>query len=612
MSDLSNKIEAHDRTIYEVLNAKKYSVDYFQREYNWGTRHIEQLITDLTTAFLNEYSPRHTRSDGTNYNNYYLGPFVISGKDGNRSIIDGQQRLTSITLFLIYLNNLQKSLGISEPLEPLIFSDLRGVKSFNIQVEERVHCLERLFSQGEYQVRADDDESTKTMVARYNDITAAFPEEIKGDVLPFFLDWLKYNVVLVEIIAYSDDNAYTIFETMNDRGLNLTPTEMLKGFVLSRFKDAAKRQKANISWKQAIQNLHDYDKDEDQRFFQAWLRSQYADTIRPGRAGSQNEDFEKIGTRFHSWVRDNLGTMLLNPESADDFENFVNKNLLFYLNAYLKILKAEVNLQNILEHVYYIKRWGIATSLSYPLLLAPLKIGDDDAVVTLKIDMVARYIETFVVRRSLNFRKFAASSIRYTMYTLVKEIRNKDVDELRQILSDKLRDMDEGWDGVASFRMHSQNKAFVKFLLSRITAFVSKSAGGNDTFETYFHSPNGKPYEVEHVWADKFDEHIDEFRQKMDFDEYRNRLGGLVLLPRGTNQSYGAKTYPEKLQHYVKENLVVKSLSSLTYANNPNFTNMYLGLDLPFEFHNEFKRADIDKRQLLYKRICETIWAVKT
>ncbi len=72
-----------------------------------------------------------------------------------------------------------------------------------------------------------------------------------------------------------------------------------------------------------------------------------------------------------------------------------------------------------------------------------------------------------------------------------------------------------------------------------ITIFVSKSAGGNDTFETYFHSPNGKPYEVEHIWAGKFDEHIDEFRQKMDFDEYRNRLGGLVLVPRGTNQSYG-------------------------------------------------------------------------
>ncbi|HNP96891.1 MAG TPA: DUF262 domain-containing protein, partial [Cyclobacteriaceae bacterium] len=90
-----------------------------------------------------------------------------------------------------------------------------------------------------------EDESTKNMAARYDDIEKSFPEEIKNDVLPFFIDWLKYNVVLVEIIAYSDENAYTIFETMNDRGLNLTPTEMLKGFILSKFSDSRKRQKAN-------------------------------------------------------------------------------------------------------------------------------------------------------------------------------------------------------------------------------------------------------------------------------------------------------------------------------------------------------------------------------
>ena len=51
------------------------------------------------------------------------------------------------------------------------------------------------------------------MAERYMDIEDAFPEELKGDVqLPFFIDWLKENVILVEIVAYSDDNAYTIFE----------------------------------------------------------------------------------------------------------------------------------------------------------------------------------------------------------------------------------------------------------------------------------------------------------------------------------------------------------------------------------------------------------------
>ena len=101
MSKLTNKIEAHDRKVCEVLENKKYTVDYFQREYNWQKKHIEQLIADLTNAFLNEYKEGDARTEGENYNNYYLGPFVVSEKEGQRSIIDGQQRLTSLTLLLI-------------------------------------------------------------------------------------------------------------------------------------------------------------------------------------------------------------------------------------------------------------------------------------------------------------------------------------------------------------------------------------------------------------------------------------------------------------------------------------------------------------------------------
>ena len=300
MSKLENKIEARHRNLFDVLNEQKYTVDYFQREYSWGEKHIEELVTDLTSAFLNEYAPGDKRKEVENYNNYYLGPFVVSSKDGKRSIIDGQQRLTSLTLFLIYLNNLQKELGESQKIESLIFSEKYDEKSFNITVEERTPCLEALFNYGSYTPAETDDESTANMAERYQDIVEAFPEELKNDAFPFFIDWLKYNVIMVEIIAYSDENAYTIFETMNDRGLNLTPSEMLKGFILSRFDHADKRQKANELWKKAMMELKAFEKDEDQRFFQSWLRAQYADTIRPGKAGSKNEDFEKTGTRFHS------------------------------------------------------------------------------------------------------------------------------------------------------------------------------------------------------------------------------------------------------------------------------------------------------------------------
>lgn len=612
MSRLENKIEANNRSILEVLDNKKYTVDYYQREYSWEQTHIEQLVTDLCNAFLDNYAPEHQRQDVADYNSYYLGPFVLSEKSGKRSIIDGQQRLTSLTLFLIYLNNKQKELGLNEAISGMIFSEQFGQKSFNIDVPERTACLDALFNQGEYTPPEDTDASTINMVARYQNICDAFPvDRIDENVLPLFIDWLKWLVVLVEIVAYSDENAYTIFETMNDRGLNLTPTEMLKGFLLSKYRDDNKRKQSNDFWKQTIIDLKVFDKEEDQRFIQAWLRAKYAESIRQSKAGSLNEDFEKIGTRFHNWVRDNLSRMNLAKTGENEFDAFINTEFRYYVNAYKRLRNAEETFTPELDSIHYIYQWGIASSLSYPLMLAPLKTTDSVDLANQKMNLVAKYIDIFCVRRSVNFRNFSASSIRYTMYNLVKEIRNKDYSELVEIFDKKLSEMDEQWSGFEWFRLHGQNGRFVKYLLSRLSGYIDGLAGENTDFATYYHATNGKPYEIEHLWANNFDNHRDEFEQLNDFNDARNSIGALVLLPRGTNQSYSDKPYTEKVEHYIKENLLVKSLHPLAYENNPNFNKLISHNGLAFRAHAEMKIADVQTRRDLYRQIAEQIWCLE-
>ncbi|OBU21234.1 DUF262 domain-containing protein [Photobacterium aquimaris] len=612
MSRLENKIEANNRSILEVLDNKKYTVDYYQREYSWEQTHIEQLVTDLCNSFLDNYEPTHQRQDVADYNSYYLGPFVLSEKGGKKSIIDGQQRLTSLTLFLIYLNNKQKELGLNEAISGMIFSEQFGQKSFNINVPERTECLNALFNQGAYTPPDNADASTVNMVERYQNICDAFPEDIINvEVLPLFLDWLRWLVVLVEIVAYSDENAYTIFETMNDRGLNLTPTEMLKGFLLSKYRDDDKRKQSNEFWEKTIIELKAYDKEEDQRFVQAWLRAKYAESIRQSKAGSLNEDFEKIGTRFHNWVRDNLTKIGLAKAGEAEFDAFINTEFRYYVNAYKRLHNAEETFNPELDSIHYIYQWGIATSLSYPLMLAPLKTTDSVDLANKKMNLVAKYIDIFCVRRSINFRTFSSSSIRYTMYNLVKEIRNKDYDELLVIFDKKLTEMDEQWNGFEWFRLHGQNGRFVKYLLSRLSGYVDGLAGENTNFATYYHAANGKPYEIEHLWANNFDNHRDEFEQLNDFNDTRNSIGALVLLPRGTNQSYSDKPYVEKAPHYIKENLLVKSLHPLAYENNPNFNKLLSHNGLAFKPHPEMKIIDVQSRCDLYRQISEQIWCLQ-
>ena len=606
---LKNKIEASDKSISALLKDQKFTIDYFQREYRWQEKHLKLLIEDLTSTFLKSYDSSHKRSEVANYLSYYLGPVVFS-KDydtGRKSIIDGQQRITSITLLLIYLDQLQKNSQNKVNISELVFSEQYGIKSFNMTDDDREPCLKGLFEKGEYIPNSNDSETIYNIVDRYNDIEDAFPVELTKDALPYFIDWFAQNVIIVEIIAYSDDNAYLIFETMNDRGLNLTPTEMLKGFVLSKVADKKQRNEINAIWKEEIQNLHEYDEDADQRFFQAWFRGKYAVTIRSGKVDSEDKDFELIGSRFHNWFKDNHKT-LFNLNSSEDFYEFFKNQFPFYVKWFINICKAEIDIDINMPHVYYVKNWGIAVSLQNPLLLASVNFSDNNNEIAKKIDFVSRYIETFTVRRAVNFRKFGQTSIKYTMFNLVKLIRSNDLNSLRLNLFNEVAKIPEKWDAVSDFGLHGQNGKFVKHLLCRITGYLDNVIGKSTSYETY-HDPIGKQFEIEHIWANKFAEHKAEFDQITEFQEWRNSIGGLILLPQGTNQSFSSDKYKDKLEHYLKENVYAQTLHPNNYVKNPNFLNSPIIQSLKFTAHPEFLKKDNEERTELVKRICENIWS---
>ncbi|SEB79171.1 Uncharacterized conserved protein, contains ParB-like and HNH nuclease domains [Maribacter dokdonensis] len=608
---LKNKIEANDTSIKLLLKDEKFYIDYFQREYRWEEKHIKTLIEDLTNTFLKSYKEGDRPEDVANYQNYYLGPvvFSVNPDTAKKSIIDGQQRITSITLLLIYLNHQQRNFEEEEKvsISDLIFSVKHRVKSFNMTDENREDCLKALFEIGSYVAKDDDDETIINMVDRYHDIHDSFPEEINAKALPYFIDWFVENVVIVEITAYSDENAYTIFETMNDRGLNLTPTEMLKGYVLSKITDRKKRNEINDIWKAEMIKLHDYSKNADQSFFHAWFRAKYAVSIRPGKAGSQNQDFELIGTGFHSWFKDNHSD-LFDLNNAEEFYTFFKDSFPFFVKYYLKAWKARQEFEPRMPHLTYINSWGIADSLQEPMLMAAINHGEKEELIFQKIDAVARFIETFTVRRSVNYKKFGQTAIKYTMFNIIKLIRNNELNDLYSNLSKEINDIPQNWSAVQDFRLHGMNRKFVKHLLSRISSHMDKQVG-KDTSYVAYHHPKGKQFEIEHIWADKFDEHKSEFDQLNDFRDWRNKIGALILLPNGTNQSFNSDRYEDKIQHYLKENTYAQTLHSSYYEKNPNFLNSNSIKSLGFKHHDDFKKSDIVERTALVERICEQIWA---
>lgn len=592
------------KTIRELLNGQKYAIDYYQRDYKWESKQVYELIDDFSGKFFESFEPAHDRSEVEKYGHYFLGSIIISSKSGQKYIIDGQQRLTTLTILLIFLNNVQKESDNKVPINELIYSEKYSKKSFNLNVEERIFCMEALFS-GEEPDLDKAPESVQNIAARYHDIEEYFPDSLKNDVLPYFLDWLLENVHLVEITAYSDEDAYTIFETMNDRGLSLTPTDMLKGYLLANITDEGRRSQAAEIWKKYISDLQSIEKEEDANFFKAWLRSQYASTIRERKRNAQPGDFDRLGTEFHRWIRENKEDLTL--LKSEDFYKFITRDMAFYANWYLKIRKASSELTAGLEEIYFNARHEF--TLQYPVLLAPIKQGEDEALSLKKIRIVASFIDILIARRISNYKDISASTVQYAMFLVMRDIRGKSTSEIVNILTKRLQDdMAPFSSSEHPFALHGMNRKPIHRILARITDYIERESGMPSRYVEYATGRGAKGYEVEHIWADHPERHTDEFTHPADFQNIRNRFGGLLLLPKNFNQSYSDLPYEKKIDHYYSQNLLARSLHPKCYERNPGFLAFVKKSGLPFKAYPVFKKADNDERQTLYSAIAEQIW----
>ncbi|TQE99550.1 MAG: DUF262 domain-containing protein [Spiribacter salinus] len=597
------EIRGDAKNIRSLLGGAKYAIDYYQREYRWARKQITELIDDLAEKFSGSHEERNERSAVEGYGHYFLGSIIISDKDGHKYIIDGQQRLTSLTLLLIYIHRQLEDDEQKGQLTDLIFSQKYGKRSFNLDVPERAACMDALFTGQPFEENGHP-ESVRNILHRYQDIDDYFPEELSGPNLPFFADWLIENVHLVEITAYSDADAYTIFETMNDRGLSLTPTDMLKGYLLANITDQEVRTRTSKVWRDHIARLQDIGKEEDADAIKAWLRGQHARTIRERKRDARPRDFDLIGTEFHRWVRDHEQDLGL--KASTDFARFIEQDFSFYARWYARIRAAAETLTPGMETVFYNAQNNF--TLQYPVLLAALSRSDSEENILRKIRITAGYLDIVIARRVWNWKATAYSNMQYNMFLVIKNIRGKPPTALAETLMARLVEDDDSFAGNDRFHLHGMNGKPIHRLLARMTDYIETCSGRSSRYPEYITRRGKNGYEVEHIWANHFERHSDEFGHPTDFAEYRNRIGGLLLLPKSFNASYGDLPYEKKREHYLKQNLLAQSLHELAYQNDPGFKRFVNESGLPFRPHPEFRKADLDARQALYGQIAEQVW----
>jgi Restriction Enzyme Adenine Methylase Associated/Protein of unknown function (DUF1524) len=222
--------------------------------------------------------------------------------------------------------------------------------------------------------------------------------------------------------------------------------------------------------------------------------------------------------------------------------------------------------------------------------------------------MVAGWTDIFVARRMVNYRNFGYNTVAYTMFNYMKDIRDLDVAELSEVLGSKLAELEDGFAAVPNLRLTQRNGNHIKYLLARISAWLEAQCGGTLTFEDLVSRTRRHPFEIEHIWA-KMPERHPEFPTEEAFLDQRNGFGGLLLLPKDFNASYGARLYPDKLDHYFGQNVLARSLHPKCYEHNPTFLRLRDQYSLAFSpIPGDFTVLSFSEREELYRQLCEIIW----
>jgi hypothetical protein len=600
----SAPVEGRGCTVHQLFNGHRYRLDYYQREYTWRTENVRRLLEDLHRRFSAEWNARHDRRDTSRYKPYFLGPYVYFQDGDTTYLVDGQQRVTTLHLLLILIRKLlaeQDAVGEASQLETLICNVMYGERRYTIDIAERAPLLDALMNGKTYEVRTGDPPSVRNLWERYGDLEAQFPPELAGEALPYFHDWLLHRVGLVGIEAHDQGHGWEIFETMNDRGLQLSPVDLLKSFLLAQ-SEHTQHRRLNETWRKAMTGLSalggmgaatDYVK--------ALLVGRYADP-------SDADDLTRIEISFHEWIRGNLPRMHLARPA--DFAAFVTGEFAPFAEAYCTLLRAaqSPDSNTDLHSLFFNNVNGISNQ--FRLIFAAVRRGDSPDQIRAKARRVADYLDLLYVHRIIAGHSAHPSELDIVIRDLIPKLRDAaDLEAVTGLLGADLSADLRDFADVRTFGLGTDNRRQVHYLLARLTAFVETECGRPDRVGEYLDEQ--RSHQIEHIWANHFDRYQDLIKSPAAFDRSRNRFGGLLLLHRSDNASYRDEPYGAKVEYYRGQNLLAASLHPTTHRRNPAFTGFLKRYDLAGlmrPYPGDFDDMAILNRQDLYRRLCEIVW----
>jgi uncharacterized protein with ParB-like and HNH nuclease domain len=500
-TSIRSLITPQDQTLRAVFNAQRsYFIDIYQREYKWTAENVSMLLNDIEVRF-NLHQRTKTRPTEIQahvldkFEPYFLNTYLTSTTAANTSIVDGQQRLTTLLLILIKFYHILKAAETvpenkgktfaSKVVEQLIFEtdDFGAAERFKIFNENREAAFKAL-AEGGIVVRTDQ---TRTGIAEnYALISQYYDEFLKGDQpgtfdlvkTTYYLTYLLDRISIVEIRIERQSNVAMIFEVVNDRGLGLKPYEILKGKLIGGLAGDQKEE-ANTIWtglqeryfKAELKNTTEKTLSLD-LFFQTFFRAKFADT---------ENDYEKFEGDYHYEI-------YRNPRVRKYFCDFQDQALLFdricgdikyFADLYLELRTSY-------EHEPLIFNKLLDQNQQYLLIVSAT--NKDDTERAAKIEGVAAKFDQFHTTLRL-LDAYDSNSFQRLIYPLNKDLRGKALAEAKplfdkalisSLVADNVVQPNQCTDAAAIFDyerfkgVRNQSTNFSKYVLMRIDRYLAQ------------------------------------------------------------------------------------------------------------------------------------------
>ncbi len=569
------EFKANNQKIKEVLftDSNKFRIPRYQRPYSWGFDQINEFWNDLTN----------------DKESYFLGGFIFnyeSEKEGYIDVIDGQQRILTITIFQSVLRDI--CMGLNKKLSDAIQQYAIGFQdSYELSYTFKVEVGDSTKSYFEKYIQAfennihDNKGSTKEEKSIYNayiffhtQIAKIINDKPDKDSKIKWINNIRrrlddLNVIKIEI--QSEEDAYEIFETTNARGVDLSVSDLLKNVILKNIKND-KKEKAKNTWRQITKNIENSNTELKKFIRYYWLsKHSFVTDKKLFKAIKNQMEGKEWADLLNELENDSINWLKITEVNESDFSENDYESKIFKPIEGLSVMKVEqcnVFLLSILRNINKIKT-------------SPFEVIEFIENFTFQYSAICKLPGNKVEKL---YSKYAVKVDKIVTDELPKHISGK----IQQCFHGMIEEL-KGLLPAEEYFTENFNKVTYKkrilsqYILTRINNYMEL---------TNEKSINFNNVNIEHIlpqspqkWGLK----------QTDILSYVHLLGNLTLLHDGLNRTVGNDSLPKKLIHLNKSQLEITK----------DFIKNLID-------ENTWTEDDIKKRQVRFGRLAyDEIWNIK-